>query len=142
VYAENCCDAGYEVRCAAIAVARRVVWRSRVRIGAVLEGILGDADLWYEALNWRGIWCGIERCTDVRSEGAFVKSVCDIVGGDALRVGETARMSLRFAGVNDVMREWQCKKLRRHSSTQGKEQTRRESFVAGIAERTLTTPLF
>jgi hypothetical protein len=101
-----------------------------VRMGAVLEGILGDADLWYEALNWRGI----ERCTAVRSEGAFMKSVCDIVGGDALRVGETAQMSLRFAGVNDVMREWQCKKPRRHSSTQGKEQTRRESFVAGMAE--------
>jgi hypothetical protein len=98
VYDENCCDAGYDVRCAAIAVARRVVWRSRVRIGAVLEGILGDADLWYEALNWRGI----ERCTAVRSEGAFVKRVCDIVRGDVLRVGETAQMSLRFAGVKTM----------------------------------------
>jgi hypothetical protein len=51
-------------------------------MGAVPEGIFDD--LWYEALNWRGI----DLCTAVRSEGAFVKSVCDIVGGDALRGGE------------------------------------------------------
>ena len=79
MYDGNCCDAGYEVRCAAIALARRVVWRRRVRMGAVPEGIFGDAGLWYEALNW----CGIERCTTVRSEGAFVKSVCDIVGDES-----------------------------------------------------------
>ena len=53
-------------------------------MGAVPEGIFGDAGLWYAALNWRGI----ERRTTVRSEGAFVKSACDIVGGDALPVGE------------------------------------------------------
>jgi hypothetical protein len=56
-------------------------------MGAVPEGIFGDAGLWYAALNWRGI----ERCTTARSEGAFEKIACDIVGGNALQVGEAGR---------------------------------------------------
>ena len=46
-------------------------------MGAAPDAIFGEDCLWYEARNWRGT----ERWATLRSQGALVKSVCDIVGG-------------------------------------------------------------